>query len=74
MAADNICKLLDNEWTVLLFKNDLGSYTAVACKPDQEMADAIGKESQLTDDFTPSKALNRLAELVTQSGEYQKPR
>lgn len=72
VAADDVRKLLDNGWTVLLFKNDLGSYTAVACKPGQQIADAIDKEAQLTDDFTPSQALHRLAEKVTQSGEYQR--
>ncbi len=70
-SADDIQKLLDNKWRVLLFKNDIGSYSAVACSPRLTMREAIDDEALITDDFTPSQALHRLAEKVTQSGEYQ---
>ncbi len=53
--ADECQKLLDNGWTVTLFRNDLGSYTATAER---------GTESEITDDFLPSQALYRLTEKV----------
>jgi len=45
-------QLLDNGWTVKLFKNQLTTYTAEATNE----ADYIE-----TDDFTPEQALTRLA-------------
>lgn len=64
-AADDIMKVLDNGWTVKLFLNGLGSYTARAIRPK-----SLGKIGQVnsvveTDDFTPAQALYRLAEKVT---------
>lgn len=58
--ADDCMKLLDNGWTVKLFKNGLGSYTARAVKPGKNGA----KANVITDDFTPSQALYRLTEKV----------
>lgn len=62
--ADDVMKLLDNRYSVVLFKNELGSYTAVACKPKQDVRTAIRIDRQMTDDFTPSQALYRLTEKV----------
>lgn len=59
---DECVKLLDNRWNIVLFKNGLGSYSAVATKelPPESVID----EGVITDDFTPSKALYRLTEKV----------
>ena len=62
--VDDCKKLLDNGWTVALFKNDLGSYTAVAARDWQTIEEAMEIESQVTDDFEPSQALYRLTEKV----------
>jgi hypothetical protein len=62
--ADECKKLLDNKWCIMLFKNELGTYTAVACKPGQSVFDAMEVDSQITDDFEPSQALYRLTEKV----------
>lgn len=62
--ADDVMKLLDNQYSVVLFKNQLGSYTAVACKGVQSVAKALSIDRQNTDDFTPSQALYRLTEKV----------
>lgn len=55
--ADECKKLLDNGWTIELFKNQIGSYTATAEHPDGG--------SEITDDFEPSQALYRLTEKIT---------
>lgn len=48
-----VAQLLDNGWLVKVFKNRLGSYTAIAARgPLQNVT---------TDDFTPEQALTRLA-------------
>lgn len=76
--ADECKKLLDNGWQILLFKNELGSYTAHGVRPgrdlEQEEIDAAWdhgelpsdarSESYITDDFEPSQALYRLTEKV----------
>lgn len=59
MHIDDIRKVLDNGWRVTLFRNGLGSYTARARRPRR---DRTKKDVIETDDFTPSKALYRLAE------------
>lgn len=49
-----VTQMLDAGWRILLFKNDIGSYTA----------QAMGSNPPrlcLTDDFTPEQALTRLA-------------
>ncbi len=61
-AADEVKKLLENDWTVLLYKNQLGSYTAVALKPGDDLDDLPADSNQITDDFEPSQALYRLTE------------
>lgn len=67
-AADDVMKLLDRGFTVVLFKNDLGSYTAVAARPGEGSLDkalrAALRKGHETDDFTPSQALYRLTEKV----------
>ncbi len=57
--ADDIAKLLDNGYEVVLFRNGLGSYTATARQ--QGVLTGIVE----TDDLTPAKALYRLSEKVT---------
>lgn len=54
--ADECVKLLDNGWTITLFRNGLGSYTA--------QAEHDKGEREITDDFLPSQALYRLTEKV----------
>jgi len=68
--VDDLMKLLDNGVAVSIFKNDLGSYTAIAHNMEQsiiweELLEDQFDESQITDDFTPEKALYRLVEKVT---------
>jgi hypothetical protein len=71
---DETQKLLDNGWSILLFGNSLGSYTAIALsrktKSEQRVVTAAHRamrdipESQITDDFLPSQSLTRLASKV----------
>lgn len=60
--ANDCMKLLDAGMIILIKKNDLGSYTAVACKPGEEVSRAMKDRRRVTDDFTPSQALYRLTE------------
>lgn len=60
--VDDLRRLLDNKWAVLMFRNEMDSYTAVAVAPKQSYQDAMEVDRQITDDFTPSKALCRLSE------------
>jgi hypothetical protein len=62
--ADECKKLLDNGWQILLFRNELGSYTAEASKPALATEVDEVEECHLTDDFEPSQALYRLTEKV----------
>lgn len=65
-------KLLDNEWVVVIYKNTLGSYTALATRAMEMEAivdDAHDRE-HLTDDFTPEKAFKRLSEKFFRTGMY----
>jgi hypothetical protein len=77
--ANDVLKLLDNGYAVLLYRNALGSYTAAASREPEKLAglleardsdddcsfEAEFPERQITDDFTPEKALYRLAEKAT---------
>ncbi len=66
-SADECKKLLDNGWGIAMFRNDLGSYTAVAVTPRECNAfDSfiVDNDAHLTDDFEPSQALYRLTEKV----------
>lgn len=63
--ADDSQKLLDAGWIILLRQNFMGSYTAVALKPGEDVADVLEMDHRWTDDFTPSQALYRLTEKVT---------
>lgn len=62
--ANDCVKLLDASWSVTLFRNGVGSYTAVAVKPRQRPKEARETENQITDGFTPADALCRLTEKV----------
>lgn len=62
--ADECKKLLDNGWGITLFKNDLGTYTAIATQEGQGIYEAQEIDNQITDDFEPSQALYRLTEKV----------
>ena len=70
-----INRLLDNGAAVVIFKNQLGSYTAFASAHELDEFRAIMEESDgnghLTDDFTPEKAISRLADKVLGCGDYQ---
>lgn len=57
-----VTQLLDAGWELLLFKNGMGAYTAVAQRSDAtEKFSDIETEGVITDDFTPEQALTRLA-------------
>lgn len=71
-AADDCMKLLDAGFTVVMFKNELGCYTAVGISKEDhaEVGLDFGVEEAMchdreTDDFTPSQALYRLTEKLT---------
>jgi hypothetical protein len=58
-------RLLDNGHAITIFKNDLGSYTAYT-----NGIELAGNYQCLTDDFTPAKAISRLADKVLKVGDY----
>jgi hypothetical protein len=60
--ADECKKLLDNGWTIALFKNGLDSYSAVATR--KRVPERVIDDGVITDDWTPSKSLYRLTEKV----------
>lgn len=66
--ADDCKKLLDNGAYVVLYRNGLGSYTAVCLREGLagEVQDVIDRTPDdgphITDDWEPSKALYRLTE------------
>lgn len=71
-AADDCMKLLDQGYAIVMFKNQLVTYTAVGI-PEQER-NKVGLDQAIetalfhhreTDDFTPSQALYRLTEKLT---------
>lgn len=68
-------RLLDNKQTVVLFKNQLGSYTAFSTpNGTHEILDVLeisDSNGNLTDDITPEQAIKRLADKVTRTGDYQ---
>ena len=71
----DLSRLLDTGKTVVLFQNDLGSYTAFAVNNGHEdirnaLEDA-DEEGQLTDDFSVPKVMARLADKVLRVGEYE---
>lgn len=57
-----ICKLLDNGWKFEIYKNALGSYTV----------EAMHKKGvhEITDDFLPEKAFDRMADKINKRGDY----
>ncbi len=67
--ADDCMKILDNGHIVILFRSDMGSYTALAlsqeeCYQFNDLVESVA-EGRITDDFTPSQALYRLTEKFT---------
>lgn len=73
-AADDCMKLLDADYAIVMFKNEMGSYTAVAVKSFSggTWEEGLGFEvfaalqnNEETDDFTPSQVLHRLTEKLT---------
>jgi hypothetical protein len=62
--ADDSMKLLDSGWIILLRANPLGSYTAVALRPGEDLDIVLQMDRRITDDFLPSQALYRLTEKV----------
>lgn len=40
--CENARKLLDNGWQILLFRDGLGQYTALACREDESVDDSVG--------------------------------
>lgn len=60
--ADECQRLLDNGWIIILFRSELGSYTAAAYPPEVEIE--LEGDATITDDFLPSQALYRLTEKV----------
>ena len=75
--ADECKKLLDNGWSISIWRNQKGEYTAVAIPPsiseiiveiesDEEGEDVVfrTKENWAIDGKTPSEALHGLTESV----------
>jgi hypothetical protein len=67
-------QLVDNGYAVVVFRNQLGSYTSFAVESDHEdlviaMEDA-DEDDHLTDDFTVTDSLARLADKVIGCGGY----
>lgn len=66
MSVDDTKRLLDNGAMIVIFRNDLGSYTAAAFRGEARRKALRGcrvtGDCDITDDFEPSKALCRLAE------------
>lgn len=70
--TDDCMKLLDSGHIIVLFKNELGSYSARAVPENhsschiilQAVGDGSFKDRYFTDDFTPSQVLYRLTEKV----------
>jgi len=72
---NDVKRMLDNGLAVVLFVNDLGSYTAFAVPADHEdvmlaMEDA-DEDHMLTDHHTPEQAISQLADKVFGCGMYQ---
>lgn len=64
--ADECKKLLDNGFEIVLFRNELGSYTAFAVSAGEAggLSEHVNDKC-ITDDFEPSQALYRLTEKMT---------
>lgn len=76
MSGDQVKKLLDRGCMVVVFKNELGTYTAAVVDgvAENEIRDQVEQVDDfaltLTDDFEPTKALHRLSEKMLKTGEY----
>ena len=65
-----LSRLVDNGRAVIVFANALGSYTA-AVVPEGLIDRAMeSDEADITDDFTPEKAMSRLADKQCGVGDY----
>ena len=79
MVDSNSCmKLLDNGWTIQIYRNQMGSYTAVALSSamqkalddstpfvDDDLFDkALFESRYMVEDKTPLKALTSLTEKI----------
>ena len=63
--SPEFCKLLDIGWKFEIYKNDIGSYTVEALHKS-------GAE-EITDDFLPEKALDRMVDKIKGRGDYEEP-
>lgn len=65
-VVNDCMKLLDRGRAIVLFRNQLGSYTAAAIGVEEAVSATCElPERLITDDFTPSDALYRIVEKVT---------
>ena len=65
--TDNIIRFLDSGFYCVVWRNPLGSYSAALVRREEFHEDDNTPlfdvdEKRITDDFTPSKALARLAD------------
>ena len=65
--VDNIIRFLDSLYIVVVWKNELGSYSSALVKREDFPAEGPDSlfdvdEDHFTDDMTPSKSLIRLAD------------
>ncbi len=61
--SPEVCKLLDLGWKLEIYKNDIGSYTV----------EALHKSGiqEITDDFMPGKAVDRIVDKLKRRGDYE---
>lgn len=60
MNGETARKLLDNGWQILLFRDGMGSYTAIACK-ENESVDVVVKRWREYEAIHPFDGPNRYA-------------
>ena len=63
--ANDVAKLLDNGWTITLFRNVMDSYTVRATQPKVVTLQGTINHVVETDDLVVPDALYRLVEKVT---------
>lgn len=69
--ADDCQKILDNGHVIVMYRGGMGSYLAAVIDDPRKLPPTLDRlvdrlpEHCLTDDFTPSQALYRLAEKFT---------
>lgn len=62
--ADDCQKILDNGHAVVVFKNDMGSYTAAVLGAERFSIEDL-PESSIADGCTPAQAIYQVAEKFT---------